>query len=146
MSNFNDTSLESLSPRITLLNINTCSWKLVSLSDIWLVCSFLSIGALMRRVFVLRTISMVFQSSLLTILEPSPLMKGEKQKYSRRQDDRQLLNWNPVSAWFFSSVCQVINRRWRYIIVIGVALLSYVHTNAFHLLLKKNWRSLIGAV
>ncbi|KAJ3603568.1 hypothetical protein NHX12_028313 [Muraenolepis orangiensis] len=35
-----------------------------------------SIGALMRRVFVLRTVSMVFQSSLLTILEPSPLMKG----------------------------------------------------------------------
>uniref|UniRef100_A0A1A8LCF2 Major facilitator superfamily domain containing 3 n=1 Tax=Nothobranchius pienaari TaxID=704102 RepID=A0A1A8LCF2_9TELE len=35
-----------------------------------------SIGALMRRVFMLRTISMVFQSSLLTILEPSPLMKG----------------------------------------------------------------------
>ncbi|CAI5650863.1 major facilitator superfamily domain-containing protein 3 isoform X2 [Oreochromis aureus] len=35
-----------------------------------------SIGALMRRVFVLRTISMVFQSSLLTVLEPSPLMKG----------------------------------------------------------------------
>ncbi|XP_010788360.1 major facilitator superfamily domain-containing protein 3-like [Notothenia coriiceps] len=39
-----------------------------------------SIGALMRRVFVLRTISMVFQSSLLTILEPSPLMKGERLK------------------------------------------------------------------
>ncbi|KAK7933884.1 hypothetical protein WMY93_004780 [Mugilogobius chulae] len=35
-----------------------------------------SIGALMRRVFVLRTVSMVFQSSLLTVLEPSPLMKG----------------------------------------------------------------------
>ncbi|CAL1616273.1 unnamed protein product [Knipowitschia caucasica] len=35
-----------------------------------------SIGALMRRVFVLRTISMVFQSSLLTVIEPSPLMKG----------------------------------------------------------------------
>ncbi|KAK0148371.1 Major facilitator superfamily domain-containing protein 3 [Merluccius polli] len=35
-----------------------------------------SIGAMMRRVFVLRTISMVFQSSLLTVLEPSPLMKG----------------------------------------------------------------------
>nr|XP_057927263.1 major facilitator superfamily domain-containing protein 3 isoform X2 [Doryrhamphus excisus] len=35
-----------------------------------------SIGALMRRVFVLRTISMVCQSSLLTVLEPSPLMKG----------------------------------------------------------------------
>uniref|UniRef100_A0A3B4BJ42 Major facilitator superfamily domain-containing protein 3 n=1 Tax=Periophthalmus magnuspinnatus TaxID=409849 RepID=A0A3B4BJ42_9GOBI len=33
------------------------------------------IGALMRRVFVLRTVSMVFQSSLLTVLEPSPLMK-----------------------------------------------------------------------
>uniref|UniRef100_A0A3B3WG83 Major facilitator superfamily domain-containing protein 3 n=1 Tax=Poecilia mexicana TaxID=48701 RepID=A0A3B3WG83_9TELE len=33
------------------------------------------IGAMMRRVFVLRTISMVFQSSLLTVLEPSPLMK-----------------------------------------------------------------------
>lgn len=32
----------------------------------------------MRRVFVLRTISMVFQSSLLTVLEPSPLMKGER--------------------------------------------------------------------
>ncbi|XP_077456956.1 major facilitator superfamily domain-containing protein 3 [Stigmatopora argus] len=35
-----------------------------------------SIGALMRRVFVLRTISMVFQSSLLTVLEPSSLMTG----------------------------------------------------------------------
>nr|XP_019949222.1 PREDICTED: major facilitator superfamily domain-containing protein 3 [Paralichthys olivaceus] len=55
------------------------TYKLVGeyLSDICLVyCSFLSIGALMRRVFVLRTISMVFQSSLLTVLEPSPLMKG----------------------------------------------------------------------
>ncbi|CAG06887.1 unnamed protein product [Tetraodon nigroviridis] len=30
----------------------------------------------MRRVFVLRTISMVFQSSLLTVPEPSPLVKG----------------------------------------------------------------------
>lgn len=40
--------------------------------------SLLSIGALMRRVFVLRTLSMVFQSSLLTVLEPSPLMKGER--------------------------------------------------------------------
>ncbi|KAG5281149.1 hypothetical protein AALO_G00067960 [Alosa alosa] len=35
-----------------------------------------SIGLLMRRVFVMRTVGMVFQSSLLTILEPSPLMKG----------------------------------------------------------------------
>ncbi|TWW61341.1 Major facilitator superfamily domain-containing protein 3 [Takifugu flavidus] len=35
-----------------------------------------SIGAIMRRVFVLRTISMVFQSSLLTVLEPSTLLKG----------------------------------------------------------------------
>ncbi|KAM3838395.1 major facilitator superfamily domain-containing protein 3, partial [Diretmus argenteus] len=34
------------------------------------------IGTLMRRMFVMRTISMVFQSSLLTVLEPSPLMKG----------------------------------------------------------------------
>lgn len=42
--------------------------------------SLLSIGALMRRVFVLRTISMVFQSSLLTVLEPSPLMKGGRKK------------------------------------------------------------------
>lgn len=51
----------------------------VTISHTWLVCwSFLSIGALMRRVFVLRTVSMVFQSSLLTVLEPSPLMKGEK--------------------------------------------------------------------
>lgn len=52
------------------------------ISDIRLffcVCcwSFISIGALMRRVFVLRTVSMVFQSSLLTVLEPSPLLKGE---------------------------------------------------------------------
>ena len=46
----------------------------IRLSFCW---SFLSIGALMRRVFVLRTISMVFQSSLLTVLEPSPLLKGE---------------------------------------------------------------------
>lgn len=43
-----------------------------------LFLSVLSIGALMRRVFVLRTISMVFQSSLLTVLEPSPLMKGKR--------------------------------------------------------------------
>lgn len=35
-----------------------------------------SIGSLMRRVFVMRTVSMVFQSSLLTVLEPSPLLKG----------------------------------------------------------------------
>ncbi|XP_067263765.1 major facilitator superfamily domain-containing protein 3 isoform X2 [Chanodichthys erythropterus] len=35
-----------------------------------------SIGLLMRRVFMIRTISMVFQSSLLVVLEPSPLMKG----------------------------------------------------------------------
>ncbi|XP_067084486.1 major facilitator superfamily domain-containing protein 3 [Osmerus mordax] len=35
-----------------------------------------STGSLMRRVFVLRTVSMVFQISLLTILEPSPLMKA----------------------------------------------------------------------
>lgn len=48
--------------------------------------SLLSIGALMRRVFVLRTISMVFQSSLLTLLESSTLMKGEslfRQTFSR---------------------------------------------------------------
>ncbi|XP_030647542.1 major facilitator superfamily domain-containing protein 3 [Chanos chanos] len=38
--------------------------------------SHYSIGTLMRRVFVMRTVSMVFQSSLLTVLEPSPLMKG----------------------------------------------------------------------
>ena len=50
------------------------------MSDVWVFCwSFPSIGHLMRRVFVLRTVSMVFQSSLLTVLEPSPLMKGEKQ-------------------------------------------------------------------
>ncbi|XP_062874272.1 major facilitator superfamily domain-containing protein 3 [Trichomycterus rosablanca] len=35
-----------------------------------------SMGALMRRVFVVRTVSMVFQCSLLTVLEPSSLMKG----------------------------------------------------------------------
>ncbi|KAF4113403.1 major facilitator superfamily domain-containing protein 3 isoform X1 [Onychostoma macrolepis] len=35
-----------------------------------------SIGMLMRRVFMMRTVSMVFQSSLLVVLEPSPLMKG----------------------------------------------------------------------
>lgn len=35
-----------------------------------------SIGSLMRRMFVMRTVSMVFQSSLLTVLEPSPLMKA----------------------------------------------------------------------
>ncbi|XP_076855155.1 major facilitator superfamily domain-containing protein 3 [Brachyhypopomus gauderio] len=35
-----------------------------------------SIGLLMRRVFVIRTVGMVFQCSLLTVLEPSPLMKG----------------------------------------------------------------------
>ncbi|KAI7813576.1 major facilitator superfamily domain-containing protein 3 [Triplophysa rosa] len=35
-----------------------------------------SIGLLMRRVFMMRTFSMVFQSSLLVVLEPSPLMKG----------------------------------------------------------------------
>ncbi|XP_002662041.3 major facilitator superfamily domain-containing protein 3 [Danio rerio] len=34
-----------------------------------------SIGLLMRRVFMMRTISMVFQSSLLVVLEPSPMMK-----------------------------------------------------------------------
>ncbi|KAG1958419.1 acetyl-coenzyme A transporter [Pimephales promelas] len=34
-----------------------------------------SIGLLMRRVFMIRTISMVFQSSLLVVLEPSLLMK-----------------------------------------------------------------------
>lgn len=39
--------------------------------------SFHSIGLLMRRVFMMRTFSMVFQSSLLVVLEPSPLMKGE---------------------------------------------------------------------
>lgn len=39
----------------------------------------LSIGAIMRRVFVLRTISMVFQSSLLTVLEASTLVKGERE-------------------------------------------------------------------
>lgn len=49
--------------------------------------SLLSIGALMRRLFVLRTISMVFQSSLLTVLEPSPLMKGEKPTQSQSQSD-----------------------------------------------------------
>ena len=37
----------------------------------------------MRRVFVLRTISMVFQSSLLTVLEPSPLMTGERPSHDR---------------------------------------------------------------
>lgn len=36
-----------------------------------------SIGLLMRRVFMMRTFSMVFQSSLLVVLEPSPLMKGK---------------------------------------------------------------------
>ncbi|XP_014027696.1 major facilitator superfamily domain-containing protein 3 [Salmo salar] len=41
-----------------------------------LLLSQFSIGSLMRRVFVMRTVSMVFQSSLLTVLEPSPLMKG----------------------------------------------------------------------
>lgn len=41
----------------------------------------LSIGMLMRRVFMMRTVSMVFQSSLLVVLEPSPLMKGEKYTY-----------------------------------------------------------------
>ncbi|KAL0979665.1 hypothetical protein UPYG_G00187970 [Umbra pygmaea] len=41
-----------------------------------LLLSHFSIGSLMRRVFVMRTVSMVFQSSLLTVLEPSPLMKG----------------------------------------------------------------------
>lgn len=51
--------------------------------------SLLSIGALMRRVFVLRTISMVFQSSLLTVLEPSPLLKGEKKK---KTNGHQILN------------------------------------------------------
>ncbi|KAI2664763.1 Annexin A1 [Labeo rohita] len=35
-----------------------------------------SVGLLMRRVFMMRTVSMVFQSSLLVVLEPSPLMKG----------------------------------------------------------------------
>nr|XP_046206178.1 LOW QUALITY PROTEIN: major facilitator superfamily domain-containing protein 3 [Oncorhynchus gorbuscha] len=40
-----------------------------------LLLSQFSIGSLMRRVFVMRTVSMVFQSSLLTVLEPSPLMK-----------------------------------------------------------------------
>ncbi|XP_053466178.1 major facilitator superfamily domain-containing protein 3 [Ictalurus furcatus] len=35
-----------------------------------------SISMLMRRAFVIRTVSMVFQCSLLTVLEPSPLMKG----------------------------------------------------------------------
>ncbi|KAF5888805.1 major facilitator superfamily domain-containing protein 3-like isoform X1, partial [Clarias magur] len=35
-----------------------------------------SISMLMRRVFVIRTVGMVFQCSLLTVLEPSPLMKG----------------------------------------------------------------------
>lgn len=35
-----------------------------------------SISMLMRRAFVFRTVSMVFQCSLLTVLEPSPLMKG----------------------------------------------------------------------
>uniref|UniRef100_A0A671KNR0 Major facilitator superfamily domain-containing protein 3 n=1 Tax=Sinocyclocheilus anshuiensis TaxID=1608454 RepID=A0A671KNR0_9TELE len=34
------------------------------------------IGLLMRRVFMMRTVSMVFQSSLLVVLEPSALMKG----------------------------------------------------------------------
>ncbi|TRY81960.1 hypothetical protein DNTS_013403, partial [Danionella cerebrum] len=34
-----------------------------------------SIGLLMRRVFMMRTVSMVFQSSLLVVLEPSSLMK-----------------------------------------------------------------------
>ncbi|KAK6306643.1 major facilitator superfamily domain-containing protein 3 [Coregonus clupeaformis] len=41
-----------------------------------LLLSQFSIGSLMRRVFVMRTVSMAFQSSLLTVLEPSPLMKG----------------------------------------------------------------------
>ncbi|XP_014016153.1 major facilitator superfamily domain-containing protein 3 [Salmo salar] len=40
-----------------------------------LLLSQFSIGSLMRRVFVMRTVSMAFQSSLLTVLEPSPLMK-----------------------------------------------------------------------
>lgn len=53
--------------------------------------SLLSIGALMRRVFVLRTISMVFQSSLLTGLEPSPLMKGEAHPCAA--------DWKPI--WTF---------------------------------------------
>ncbi|XP_026883694.2 major facilitator superfamily domain-containing protein 3 [Electrophorus electricus] len=35
-----------------------------------------SLGLLMRRVFVIRTVGMVFQCSLLTVLEPSSLMKG----------------------------------------------------------------------
>ncbi|XP_010875160.1 major facilitator superfamily domain-containing protein 3 isoform X2 [Esox lucius] len=41
-----------------------------------LLLSRFSIGSLMRRVFVMRTVSMIFQSSLLSVLEPSPLMKG----------------------------------------------------------------------
>lgn len=42
------------------------------------LCSALcSIGLLMRRVFVMRTVGMILQSSLLTVLEPSLLMKGE---------------------------------------------------------------------
>ncbi|KAI4899937.1 hypothetical protein NFI96_016211 [Prochilodus magdalenae] len=44
-----------------------------------------SIGLLMRRVFVIRTISMVLQCSLLTVLEPSPLMKGETHTGSHKK-------------------------------------------------------------
>lgn len=63
--------------------------------------SLLSIGALMRRVFVLRTISMVFQSSLLTVLEPSPLMKGEEKKIHQRLQILNVLTADSEeSVWF----------------------------------------------
>lgn len=74
---FNDSSLEFVTMDPTAHRY--CTGEVDEHVFDWgFVCSaLLSIGAMMRRVFVLRTVSMVFQSSLLTVLEPSPLMKGE---------------------------------------------------------------------
>lgn len=69
----------TMSQNLMTAALSACHHVPLSSSVTLRVCwSLLSIGALMRRVFVLRTISMVFQSSLLTVLEPSPLMKGRK--------------------------------------------------------------------